>query len=50
MERAIKKSRSEESLIVMGDLNAKVGDERINDVVGPHGLGKKNERGERLME
>lgn len=34
----------------MGALNAKVGDERIDDVVGLHGLGKKNERGERWIE
>ncbi|GFR77542.1 craniofacial development protein 2-like [Elysia marginata] len=34
----------------MGDFNAKVGEQRMDDVVGPHGLGQKNERGERLVE
>ena len=30
----------------MGDLNAKVGDERYQNIVGRHGLGRRNERGE----
>jgi hypothetical protein len=34
----------------MGDLNAKVGSETVHDIVGPHGLGKKNERGEILLD
>ena len=34
----------------MGDLNAKVGCERINDIVGPYGLGDINDRGEKLIE
>ncbi|GFR65686.1 craniofacial development protein 2-like [Elysia marginata] len=33
----------------MGDLNAKVGNERIEDTVGPHGIGDSNARGERLV-
>jgi hypothetical protein len=37
-------------LIMMGDLNAKVGSERVQDIVGPHGLQDKNERGERLID
>ena len=37
-------------LIVMGDFNAKVGDEIYEDTVGPHGLGNRNERGEKLIE
>ena len=34
--------------IVMGDLNSKVGNERdpLLEVVGRHGLGSRNERGE----
>ena len=31
-------------------VNAKVGDERYEDTVGPHGLGNRNERGEKLIE
>ncbi|GFN82984.1 craniofacial development protein 2-like protein [Plakobranchus ocellatus] len=37
-------------MIVMGDFNAKVGDERKEDVVGPSGIGTVNERGSRLIE
>ncbi|XP_063598712.1 craniofacial development protein 2-like [Penaeus indicus] len=34
----------------MGDFNAKVGNERVDNIVGPHGLGSRNERGEMLVE
>ena len=36
--------------LVMGDLNAKLGGEREEDVVGPFGLGHRNVRGDRLAE
>ena len=32
----------------MGDFNAKVGSERVENIVGP--IGEQNERGERLIE
>ena len=34
----------------MGDLNAKVGDERYQNIIGMHGFGRRNERGERLIQ
>ncbi|GFO16576.1 craniofacial development protein 2-like [Plakobranchus ocellatus] len=34
----------------MGDFNAKVGDERVEDVLGPSGIGTVNEQGSRLIE
>ena len=34
----------------MGDLNAKVGQEQQGSIVGEHGLGQRNERGERLVQ
>ncbi|GFO18086.1 craniofacial development protein 2-like [Plakobranchus ocellatus] len=34
----------------MGDFNAKVGDERVEDVVGPSDIGTVNEHGSRLIE
>ena len=34
----------------MGDLNAKVGQYRKGNIVGPCGMGEKNERGEKLIE
>ena len=34
----------------MGDMNAKVGEGRFENVVGEYGLGQRNERGERFIE
>ena len=34
----------------MGDLNAKVGCEKISNTVGPYGLRDVNDRGEKLIE
>ncbi|GFO31953.1 craniofacial development protein 2-like [Plakobranchus ocellatus] len=34
----------------MGDFNAKVGTGKVDDIVGKHGLGIRNERGEKLIE
>ncbi|GFO06839.1 craniofacial development protein 2-like [Plakobranchus ocellatus] len=34
----------------MGNFNAKVGYERVEDVIGPSGIGNVNERGSRLSE
>ena len=34
-------------IIVMGDLSAKVGNERFDEIVGPWELGNRNDRGER---
>ena len=39
-----------EVLVVMEDLNAKVGHERNGNIVGPCGMGEKNERGDKLIE
>ena len=39
-----------DSIIIMGDLNAKVGCKQISDTVGPYGLGDMNDRGEKLIE
>ena len=36
--------------ILMGDLNAKLGRGRVEDIVGPFGLGERNERGDRWAE
>ena len=34
----------------MGDLNANVGQEQNGNIVGPCGMGEKNERGEKLIK
>ena len=39
-----------ESVVVLGDLNAKVGNEVIEGIVGRHGVPGRNESGERLQE
>ena len=35
--------------MIMGDFNAKVGNETSRKTIGPFGLGKRNERGDRLI-
>jgi endonuclease/exonuclease/phosphatase family metal-dependent hydrolase len=35
--------------IIMGDLDSVVGDEPYKNIVGPHGLGIKNHRGQMLI-
>ncbi|GFO35775.1 craniofacial development protein 2-like [Plakobranchus ocellatus] len=49
IEKAKGYLKSQDIIIVMGDFNAKVGDERV-DIVGPSGIGTVNERGSRLIE
>ena len=39
-----------ESAVVLGDLNARVGNEVIEGIVGRHGVPGRNESGERLPE
>jgi exonuclease III len=50
LSRVIDKQKGKEYLVVMGDWNAVVGEGRDGLEVGNFGLGKKNERGERLIE
>ena len=50
IQNGIKYAKSDEVICLMGDLNAKVGDERYQNIVGMHGLGRRNERGERLIQ
>ena len=50
VKEAMKQLKSQDVKIVMGDFNSKVGSERAENVVGPFGMGEKNERGDRLSE
>lgn len=43
------KKSSRDVVIIIGDMNAKVGCERIEDIVGHYGVGNINERGEELI-
>jgi len=49
LEKAYKQCKSDDIIYVMGDFNAKVGDKRIGNTVGPFGLGNKNDRGDNLV-
>ena len=42
--------KSQDVIIVMGDFNSKVGSTRHEDIVGPCGLGTRNDRGVKLIE
>ncbi|XP_072177062.1 craniofacial development protein 2-like [Diadema setosum] len=55
VEEAYRQCKPGELNIVMGDMNAKVGHGRDgttceHDVLGPYGLGERNERGERWIQ
>jgi endonuclease/exonuclease/phosphatase family metal-dependent hydrolase len=51
MEKAIETIKGEENLIIMGDWNAIVGEgKRERNIMGKYGLGKRNDRGDRLVE
>ena len=51
LDQAIVENRKgNECLMVMGDLNGKVGKNKEEDIVGPYGLGERNENGQLLVE
>lgn len=45
---ALKKLPKKDLIITMGDFNAKVGEGRSGNLIGSHGIGVRNERGELL--
>ena len=50
LEEARRQCKPNEVTVVMGDLNAKVGEGRSGEVVGKFGLGERNERGTKWVE
>ena len=50
LEQAMSICKASEMKRVMGDFNAKIGEGRHNQTVGPHGLGNRKERGDTLVE
>src|SRR6476469_11239951 len=50
LEKISGKQKGTDNVIVMGDFNAVVGEGKEDGVVGKFGLGKRNDRGERLIE
>ena len=41
--------KGRECLVVMGDFNGKVGNDKEEDTVGPFGVGVRNDNGERIV-
>lgn len=50
LDNVIKLTKRQDVTIIMGDFNAKVGEEEAADCVGRYGLGERNDRGDRLIE
>ena len=50
IEELLRKVKGTEYLVVMGDWNATVGENKDGEHIGKYGLGKRNERGDRLAE
>jgi exonuclease III len=50
IEDLLKRQRGRDNVIVMGDWNANVGEGKDEKEVGTFGLGKRNDRGEKLVE
>ena len=50
LDKAKSQCKSNDIVIVLGDLNAKVGQGIEGKAVGPHGIGERNERGDRWVQ
>ena len=50
IQLAVSYTKSSDIICIMGDLNAKVGNVTDFNIIGNYGLGKQNERGQRLIE
>ena len=50
LEQISQTVKGRENLIVMGDWNAVVGEQKEENCVGEFGLGRRNDRGQRLIE
>ncbi len=50
LEEILSKQKGTDCVVVMGDMNAVVGEGRDEKEVGKFGLGQRNDRGERLVE
>ena len=48
INKMLKEVKSTDVLLVIGDFNAKIGEGSYKDIIGAHGLGERNPRGDRL--
>lgn len=48
--KLLDQTKGEDNVILMGDWNAQVGQGKEEPYIGPHGLGTRNDRGNRLIE
>ena len=49
LNKMLKQVKSTDVIMVIGDMNAKIGKGKVDDIVGPHGLGERNASGERFL-
>jgi len=50
VNKMLKLTKPHEMTIIMGDFNAKIGTEKVENVCGSFGLGERNSRGDRLVQ
>src|SRR6478609_1177978 len=50
LEQILVKQKGTDNVILMGDFNAVVGEGKVDRMVGKFGIGKRNDRGQRLIE
>uniref|UniRef100_A0A0B7BR26 Endonuclease/exonuclease/phosphatase domain-containing protein n=4 Tax=Arion vulgaris TaxID=1028688 RepID=A0A0B7BR26_9EUPU len=50
LQQILKQVKTTDILIIMGDMNSKIGKGKYKNIVGQYGLGTRNERGDRLIQ
>ena len=50
LDKAKKYLKSQSTQMILEDFNAKVGGDKVENIVGPCGIGDTNEHGEKLIE